>query len=451
MCHFLEKSNYNVISIHGDKKQFQRQEAIQKFTNGDVPILIATDVASRGLDFPKVSYVFNYDMPSNIDAYIHRIGRTGRGGDKGVAVSFINDNCKNIVKSLFHLLKNQNQEIPEWFERMFKNCGSLISSGRDNYGNRNKSDRDHNFLNRKRKEDMGYSNQVNAYSGYGGQPQNKTIEKTNGYYGNSLEKPDYDYNKYSGVNNFTSTTYPTGNNTIPMNIPNTFSNNIPSNNLNNYPNSTTSAINSNQLFPSYYQQPYNNILPKFNYNNVGYYPGQNFNALGPQSQMPSSQKPVDPNYDGKKDLPQLKFIDNNGESNSLKPNESKREEINLIQNEWLDLKEYSERNSSKNQISSSDQNRHGDERRERSREYNRSRDYDRDRERNRDNDRNSYRYSDSNRSGERDRERNRDRSREHHHRSSRDSDRDRSRERHHRSSRENDNYRRSRPDDRYNK
>lgn len=98
------------------------------FTNGDVPILIATDVASRGLDFPNVSYVFNYDMPTNIDDYVHRIGRTGRCGNKGTAVSFINDNSRPIIKDLYKLFVKLNKPIPDWFQslnrkaEMDKNC-----------------------------------------------------------------------------------------------------------------------------------------------------------------------------------------------------------------------------------------------------------------------------------------------------------------------------------------
>jgi ATP-dependent RNA helicase DDX3X len=72
-------------------------------------------VASRGLDFPNVPYVINYDLPSNIDDYIHRIGRTGRCGNEGTAISFINENCR-ITKDLYKLLKKSNQTLPEWFE-----------------------------------------------------------------------------------------------------------------------------------------------------------------------------------------------------------------------------------------------------------------------------------------------------------------------------------------------
>lgn len=63
--------------MHGDRTQRQRNEAVQQFTNGKCPILVATSVAARGLDFPLIGYVVNYDLPDSSDFYIHRIGRTG--------------------------------------------------------------------------------------------------------------------------------------------------------------------------------------------------------------------------------------------------------------------------------------------------------------------------------------------------------------------------------------
>lgn len=64
--------------------------------------------------------MFNYDLPNNIDDYIHRIGRTGRCGNKGTAISFVNDNNKPIIKDLYYLLKKHKQEIPDWFETLFR-------------------------------------------------------------------------------------------------------------------------------------------------------------------------------------------------------------------------------------------------------------------------------------------------------------------------------------------
>lgn len=74
----LTSLGYLVGSIHGDKSQREREEALESFKTGQVPFLIATDVAARGLDIPTVNFVLNYDLPDNIDDYIHRIGRTVR-------------------------------------------------------------------------------------------------------------------------------------------------------------------------------------------------------------------------------------------------------------------------------------------------------------------------------------------------------------------------------------
>jgi len=77
-------------AIHGNKNQSQRRKVLEKFKRNDVQILVATDVASRGLDIPNVSHVINYDLPESYEAYIHRIGRTGRADKKGVALTFVN-------------------------------------------------------------------------------------------------------------------------------------------------------------------------------------------------------------------------------------------------------------------------------------------------------------------------------------------------------------------------
>ncbi|MEX0931835.1 MAG: DEAD/DEAH box helicase [Candidatus Paceibacterota bacterium] len=80
---------FKAVSIHGDKNQFQRQRALDSFKKNQNNILVATDVAARGLDISDISHVINYDVPSTYDDYVHRIGRTGRGGKKGKALTFI--------------------------------------------------------------------------------------------------------------------------------------------------------------------------------------------------------------------------------------------------------------------------------------------------------------------------------------------------------------------------
>jgi ATP-dependent RNA helicase RhlE len=88
--HQLDRAGFSVESLHGDKKQRTRDIAIKRFKQGEVKILIATDVAARGLDIPKVTHVINYDKPDNYDDYTHRIGRAGRAGNKGWALTFVN-------------------------------------------------------------------------------------------------------------------------------------------------------------------------------------------------------------------------------------------------------------------------------------------------------------------------------------------------------------------------
>jgi len=85
----LTKKGHKVDSIHGDKRQSQRQRALNSFKNDTLDILVATDVAARGLDIKEVSHVINYTVPQTFDDYIHRIGRTGRGNNKGFAYTFV--------------------------------------------------------------------------------------------------------------------------------------------------------------------------------------------------------------------------------------------------------------------------------------------------------------------------------------------------------------------------
>ena len=85
----LRDNSIYVEALHGDKKQSQRSRIIDMFKHDKIDVLIATDVASRGLDVNNITHVINYDMPNNYEDYIHRIGRTGRAGKKGFALTFV--------------------------------------------------------------------------------------------------------------------------------------------------------------------------------------------------------------------------------------------------------------------------------------------------------------------------------------------------------------------------
>jgi len=109
----LVKNGYKVETIHGDKTQNLRQDALKKFKNGYVNILIATDVAARGIDIDDLDAVINFDLPNVPETYVHRIGRTARAGNKGVAYSLCGADEKSYIKSIQQLINLQLDVIED--------------------------------------------------------------------------------------------------------------------------------------------------------------------------------------------------------------------------------------------------------------------------------------------------------------------------------------------------
>lgn len=110
---YLLLKGVEAVAVHGGKFQDEREEAIRLFKAGEKDVLVATDVASKGLDFPDIQHVINFDMPKDIENYVHRIGRTGRCGKTGIATTFINKNCSaSILLDLKHLLVEAKQKVP---------------------------------------------------------------------------------------------------------------------------------------------------------------------------------------------------------------------------------------------------------------------------------------------------------------------------------------------------
>lgn len=103
----LLKNGYKVDSIHGDKSQTGRQDALNKFKKGEINILIATDVAARGIDINDLDVVVNFDLPNVPETYVHRIGRTARAGKKGIAYSFCSADEKSYVQTIQQLIQLQ--------------------------------------------------------------------------------------------------------------------------------------------------------------------------------------------------------------------------------------------------------------------------------------------------------------------------------------------------------
>ncbi|CAH9050830.1 unnamed protein product, partial [Cuscuta europaea] len=115
--HWLSINGFPATAIHGDRTQQEREQALRAFKSGRTPILVATDVAARGLDIPHVAHVVNFDLPNDIDDYVHRIGRTGRAGKTGLATAFFNEGNSSIARSLSDLMQEANQEVPAWLSR----------------------------------------------------------------------------------------------------------------------------------------------------------------------------------------------------------------------------------------------------------------------------------------------------------------------------------------------
>jgi ATP-dependent RNA helicase DDX3X len=100
---YLYNQGFPTTSIHGDRTQQQREAALHSFRSGQTPIMVATAVAARGLDIPNVTHVINYDIPTDIDDYVHRIGRTGRAGNIGRSTAFFNYNNRAVAAAMVRI------------------------------------------------------------------------------------------------------------------------------------------------------------------------------------------------------------------------------------------------------------------------------------------------------------------------------------------------------------
>ncbi|KAF3481634.1 ATP-dependent RNA helicase DED1 [Arthroderma uncinatum] len=133
LSEFLINQHFPATAIHGDRTQRERERALEYFRNGRCPILVATAVAARGLDIPNVTHVVNYDLPTDIDDYVHRIGRTGRAGNTGISTAFFNRGNRGVVRDLIELLKEAHQEVPSFLENIARE-GAGFGGGRGGRG-----------------------------------------------------------------------------------------------------------------------------------------------------------------------------------------------------------------------------------------------------------------------------------------------------------------------------
>jgi ATP-dependent RNA helicase DDX41 len=110
---YLLLKGVEAVAIHGGKDQEERSRAVEQFRSAEKDVLVASDVASKGLDFADVQHVINFDMPEDIENYVHRIGRTGRSNTKGRATTFVNKSTEpSVLLDLKHLLLEAKQVVP---------------------------------------------------------------------------------------------------------------------------------------------------------------------------------------------------------------------------------------------------------------------------------------------------------------------------------------------------
>lgn len=125
---YLSEHDFPTTSIHGDRFQREREEALTDFKSGRMGVLVATAVAARGLDIKNVYHVINYDMPHSIDEYVHRIGRTGRVGNRGKATSFYDPEVDApLARDLIKILQQADQVIPPWLKEAASNAVNISS------------------------------------------------------------------------------------------------------------------------------------------------------------------------------------------------------------------------------------------------------------------------------------------------------------------------------------
>ncbi|BAU00988.1 hypothetical protein LR48_Vigan10g280000 [Vigna angularis] len=159
MCDQLARTltrQFGAAAIHGDKSQAERDHVLSQFRTGRSPVLVATDVAARGLDIKDIRVVVNYDFPTGVEDYVHRIGRTGRAGATGLAYTFFGDQDAKYATDLIKVLEGANQKVPPELRDMSSRGGSGMGRSR-RWGSGGRGGR----------SDSGYGGRNND-SGYGG-------------------------------------------------------------------------------------------------------------------------------------------------------------------------------------------------------------------------------------------------------------------------------------------
>ena len=152
----LKSKKISSAAIHGDKAQNQRQKALQQFKDGQIRVLVATDIAARGIDIDKLRYVINYEIPNIAETYVHRIGRSGRAGEEGVAISICEPEENAFVKDIEKLI---NQKIKVINDNPFPQTEKPMTNAEKKEWEKEKNKRKQEFFANRKKNQGGNSKQ----------------------------------------------------------------------------------------------------------------------------------------------------------------------------------------------------------------------------------------------------------------------------------------------------
>jgi ATP-dependent RNA helicase RhlE len=180
----LENYGITAAAIHGNKSQNARERALKDFKDGRVAILVATDIAARGIDIPGVAYVFNYDIPNDPSSYVHRIGRTARAGREGLAVAFCDDSEKSLLRSVEKLIKQrivEDRELTQLAQTLPAPVQKRSSPAprSQSYGNNESQERSPNRDNFRRKPQSRSGSSSSSSSGSGSNSGNRSTGRLN--------------------------------------------------------------------------------------------------------------------------------------------------------------------------------------------------------------------------------------------------------------------------------
>ncbi|KAH9616000.1 hypothetical protein KSS87_020874 [Heliosperma pusillum] len=186
LAKWLSEKGFPATAIHGDKVQMERERALRSFKSGATPIMVATDVAARGLDIPCVAHVINYDLPRDIEHYVHRIGRTGRAGKSGIATALFCEKDRPISKALAEIMKEANQAVPSWLTEYARSASSYgYGGGRRNNRGGNFGGHDYRSFDNANFSNSYSDNYSSTYS------DNYSSNYTEDYSTNEVPKPEY--------------------------------------------------------------------------------------------------------------------------------------------------------------------------------------------------------------------------------------------------------------------